>query len=911
MNKRILSVALLLLSATLRMYAQEPRIDSLAYARERMKAGVAVFNDGDKGYQKGRQCFLEALPYADSALTVMLCRYIGLSWYHQTADDMEVSDFDKAEKDLETSLEWYNRVGERSWAVASLTELSFLKDYKGDIDGALASLDEAENRLDSGMDEELADILKNRYRLFSKYGIVDRLPALSIKVDSLMSATSDNGARQMCLELQIDDAVKAGHTSEAISLCHDAVGLLETSSDSRERDTKMYAILNRLRPLCLATQQYSEAMDISRKMLAIREADSGSDVGMEYFHVAEVYQALRDTAKSLSYADSIMSNGGKPSVDPMMEGRHLQLVGMLHGRFGKWDEAVRFYEKADSAMAAVDSGRERLWLSSLKASALYNAKRLEASEAEYSKYYQGCREVYGDDADVTITALNYLANIQAYSGKIEEGSGNLLEVKRRMARKIAERLRFLPSETRESYLDNFLDVTFRMTAYGFKAGHTSDEFTENAWDALLLSKGLLLASERSAYEIIKSNGSSDDLALYGKVMNMQRSLAATESRFGSDSDAAKEVSRQLLLADSRLARQCAAYGDVGTFLGIDAEAVRSTLGDNDVIVDMADFKSDDGAHAYYAYIVRKETRHAELVRLCIESSQDSLSYGSEALSDGIVKTFMTSLSAKLQHGDNVFLIPSGSFHMIPVEGAPLADGQLFGEAYNVVRLSSARDVVSVKNEGNASRKRLSACLFGNLDYGDEFTPLTATASELGNIAKALRKKATVHEYVGPDGTVEAFLSLDGKSPDLLHIATHGFYYEPDGSGSKSSAYRSSMNMSGLVMSGGEKLTAADIAAMDLSGTSLVCLSACETGLGHVTPEGIYGLQRAFKKAGVRYLLVNVGEASDVASSLFMAEFYTALARNGYDMHDAFGKARQAVRRRYPDPYYWTGFLLLD
>lgn len=144
MNKRILSIALLLLSAMLWMSAQEQRVDSLAYARERMKAGVAVFNDADKGYLKGRQCFLEALPYADSALTVTLCRYIGLSWYHQTADDMEVSDFDKAEKDLETSLEWYNKAGERSWAVASLTELSFLKDYKGDIDRALASLDEAE-----------------------------------------------------------------------------------------------------------------------------------------------------------------------------------------------------------------------------------------------------------------------------------------------------------------------------------------------------------------------------------------------------------------------------------------------------------------------------------------------------------------------------------------------------------------------------------------------------------------------------------------------------------------------------------------------------------------------------------------------------------------------------------------------
>lgn len=89
------------------------------------------------------------------------------------------------------------------------------------------------------------------------------------------------------------------------------------------------------------------------------------------------------------------------------------------------------------------------------------------------------------------------------------------------------------------------------------------------------------------------------------------------------------------------------------------------------------------------------------------------------------------------------------------------------------------------------------------------------------------------------------------------------------------------------------------------------LSACETGLGHATPEGIYGLQRAFRKAGVRYLLVNVGEAGDVASSLFMTEFYKDLISDGNDIHSAFRTARAAVQKRYPDPYYWSGFLLLD
>lgn len=908
-------MAVILLAAMLGMSAQEARKDSLAFARERMEAGVKVFDDADQGYRKGRQCFLEALPYADSAMTVTLCRYIGLSWYYQADDDANVSDFDAAEKNIANSLEWFERAGERSWAISSLSYLSFLKDYKGDIEGALACLDEAEKKLDGEMDHELAGILRDRYNILNKYGMIDQIPALSIRVDSLMSATSDNGCRLMCMDLLIGTAIKAGHSSEAMSLGYDAVRLLNDSGEGiPERDAKMYTILYKLRQLCMAEKKYSEAMNISRKMLALTEKQKDADVGLEYFNVAEVYQALRDTVKTLSFIDSIMSNGGKPTVDPMKEARHLQLVGMLHGRFGLWDEAVRCYERADSVMVIVGSEKDRVLLNSLTASALFNANRLEESEAEYSKYYQGCRRIYGDNADMTIMALNYLANIQAYSGKVEEGSGNLLEVKERMAKKIAERLRFLPSGTRESYLDNFLDVTFRMTAYGFKAGHISDGFTDEAWDALLLSKGLLLASERSAYAIVKSKGTAEAKAQYGKVMNMQRSLASTESRHGADSDTAKEAARQLLLADAQLADLCAAYGDISDFLRIDASAVMASLEDNDVIVDMADFKSTDGnSHPYYAYMIRKGAPHAELIRLCERNPLDSLPNGPEVLSSDEVKDFATSLLSNLRPEDNIYLIPSGDFHMIPVEAMTLPDGRLFGETHDIVRLSSARDALKFKEGESLGRKRLTASLFGNLSYGveSEYSSLAATATELRDITKALKRKAVVNEYSGPDGTVEAFLSLDGKSSDIIHIATHGFYYEPKGNESKSGTYITAMNMSGLVMAGGEKLTATDIAAMDLSGTSLVCLSACETGLGHVTSEGIYGLQRAFKKAGVRHILVNVGEASDVASSLFMTEFYRALVRDANDIHSAFRTARAVVQKRYPDPYYWSGFLLLD
>mgnify|MGYP004565213631 FL=1 len=905
MNKRMLSVAAFFLFAAMSMSvrAQEPVKDSLDYANEMLKAGVNAFQTD---YMKGREFFNVALPFADSSLSVTICRYLGLSWYQEATDKMDVSGFAEAESALDSSLVWYRKAGEQAWAVSSLTLLSYLKEHRWDLDGALECLDTAYAKLQPGMDTETLDIIKNKYAIYAKYGMVDRITPMFVQVDSLMRATTDTMTKVECGVILADNALNAGHASQAETLYRESLRTLDNSG----HDNELYAVLGKLRHLSMSRKEFGDALDCSQRMLDILKAGGNQDLGLAYFNIAEVYEKSLDTARCLSYADSIMANGGVPMKDPILNARHLMLKGMLNGRLGRWNNAADIYASVDSAMAAVGQNalRERMNLVPLRAAALYQAGRLSESEALYSDYYEYCGKVYSEESDATTTALLNLANIRAYSGKIEEGSSDYMEVERRLTRKITERLRFLPSETRDHYLDDMLKVTFAMTAFGLKAKHTGDAFSDSAWEALLLSKGLLLSSEIDASDKIRRDGTSEDKALFYRLMGMQRNLAAMESRAGVDHAASAALCGDLLVADAKLAVQSSAYRETGEFLNIGASMIKNSLDNNDVIVDMADFKSDDGTHPYTAYIIRKGYGHAELVRLCenVEIGSDF----SETLSSPEVKTMIDRLSSYLNPGDDLYFVPSGHFHLIPIESFPMPDGRCFGDVYNVVRLSSARDLVAIKQNVKSAGKHLTASLFGNLDYGDAHSSLPATESELKDIARTL-KKHSVTEYSGSQGTRDAFLALDGKSTDVIHLATHGFYYEPEDGENKSSVYRKTMNMSGLVMSGGQRLTAAEIAAMDLSGTSLVCLSACETGLGHVTPEGIYGLQRAFKKAGVCHILVNVGEASDVASSLFMTEFYRALVRGGNDMHDAFRKARSAVRKRYPDPYYWAGFMLLD
>ena len=126
-----------------------------------------------------------------------------------------------------------------------------------------------------------------------------------------------------------------------------------------------------------------------------------------------------------------------------------------------------------------------------------------------------------------------------------------------------------------------------------------------------------------------------------------------------------------------------------------------------------------------------------------------------------------------------------------------------------------------------------------------------------------------------------------------------------------------MALSGLVMSGGSLssrrglLTAAEVARCDLSDTAIACLASCDSGQGEVTSEGIYGLQRAFKKAGARTVVMSLWKASDVATKCFMTNFYADLVNGSRDRHKAFLFARDEVRRQYPSPFYWAGFTMVD
>jgi CHAT domain-containing protein/tetratricopeptide (TPR) repeat protein len=194
----------------------------------------------------------------------------------------------------------------------------------------------------------------------------------------------------------------------------------------------------------------------------------------------------------------------------------------------------------------------------------------------------------------------------------------------------------------------------------------------------------------------------------------------------------------------------------------------------------------------------------------------------------------------------------------------------------------------------------------------KFSDLPGTAEEVSIIASALKKQNMhVTSYLGQDALEENVKAL--RSPEILHIATHGFFVG-DTTSSVSPMIRSGIILAGVRNPENKSrddgiLTAYEATNLDLAGTDLVALSACQTGLGEVrNGEGVYGLQRSIIVAGAKNLLMSLWKVDDEATAKLMESFYQLRAEKSNV--EAFREAQIKLREIYPEPFYWGAFIML-
>jgi CHAT domain-containing protein len=189
-----------------------------------------------------------------------------------------------------------------------------------------------------------------------------------------------------------------------------------------------------------------------------------------------------------------------------------------------------------------------------------------------------------------------------------------------------------------------------------------------------------------------------------------------------------------------------------------------------------------------------------------------------------------------------------------------------------------------------------------------FTPLAATAEE-GRAIKALFPEAAL--FTGSQARKATLQRVD--APRMLHIASHGFFVK-DAVDGGNPLLRAGLALAGANLPHGADesgiLTALEAASLNLWGTELVTLSACDTGIGEVrNGEGVYGLRRAFVLAGAESLVMSLWPVSDAIARETMVAYYTGL-RAGLGRGDALRQSKLAMLKRdgRRHPFYWASFI---
>ena len=321
------------------------------------------------------------------------------------------------------------------------------------------------------------------------------------------------------------------------------------------------------------------------------------------------------------------------------------------------------------------------------------------------------------------------------------------------------------------------------------------------------------------------------------------------------------------------------------------------------------------------------------------------------------------MEQKLQGVKTVFYSPTGFLNDLAFAAIKCADDRYLSDHYELHQMLSTGDLLSLREKPDKMPMK-AASLYGAVFYSPEherlagsisqgvahrglahdgrgaimdedevFGYLSFTEQEIDNVNQILNKyQIATNVLSGFKPTEESLHDLSTNSPQILHLSTHGFFVKntPQIIDNKflarfPSTRFSSMQRSGLAFVDANNtwngatdkpeeadgiLTANEVALLDLSKTRLAVLSACRTAVGEYSLEGVYGMHRGFKQAGVKSILATLWNVNDKSTARLMELFYGQWL-SGTPMQQSLNEAIRELRKEYPSPFYWAPFVLMD
>lgn len=576
----------------------------------------------------------------------------------------------------------------------------------------------------------------------------------------------------------------------------------------------------------------------------------------------------------------------------------------------------------------------------LTVSCYYQGKRQETMQAA-DQCVETASEYYGLQHGQTLEAIDLRSNCEGFFNMKDEALRDRQQIFQRIRENVEQNFVYLTESERAAYWEKYQPKTNLMFTFAHALGDWQSGFTDELFNQQLLAKGLLLTTENALQQAIDKDSELKTAyqnihRLRLKAMDPQTSLREAEAFIGE----ADRLERSLGASANSLYQ----YMD---FLKVGVSDVKAKMKPNDVAIEFVDYRIGKDSTMYAALILSPRWEHVRFLPLMEEKEVS-------AHSDNLNSLLWEPIFKVIPEADNVYFSPTRLLYQIPIESQLLIDNELNGKNRKTYRVSSTR-WLAIETEKIQSR---DAVVYGGLAYDmsvkemkendrnyplsrnsdaekdrtrwvvDEIKPLPGTKTEAENIAKAIngqsRNDFHAELLTGNKGTEASFKFLDGKRKRAIHIATHGFYHEDIGQSALDPLSRS-----GLYFAGADNrvlgetlppdledgiLTANEVASLDFRGLDLVVLSACETGQGKITSDGVFGLQRGFKKAGANSIIMSLWKVDDAATSLLMTEFYKKWME-GTSKRDALEYAKLMVRsyteKGWDDSKYWAAFILLD
>jgi CHAT domain-containing protein/Flp pilus assembly protein TadD len=625
--------------------------------------------------------------------------------------------------------------------------------------------------------------------------------------------------------------------------------------------------------------------------------------------------------------------------------------------------------------------------------AFYRKSQTQFKKAEmlYQQAIQLRKTLLGDKHPLYADSQTDLGLLYSEMGQYTQAEPLLISGSQIFLQNITNTFSLLSEKEKSNYLTNNISTLDINTSFIYNYPMANPAVIRNSLNLLLGFKSLALADTRLMLESVRNSKDTVIKRIFDKWL-VQKNLLASQYSLATDKriPGIQKIEEETEVLEKELSGYSAAFRNQRSALHISMSAIQQKLAQDEAAIEFVRFKFYNkkltDSILYAAYVFGKNDLVPHFVPLCEEKQLARFFTKTKNAPVNIKSVYDSDISGKDDHktgtGDSLYSLvfkpllpflkgirkinysPAGLLYRIAFHALPAGDSLLLIDKFELNQYISTRQLALEREIPVATNK--SILLFGDVAFSmdsismakqksggeknsafyssiatrgesrNAWNNLPGTAGEIKDI-QALFEQHHVRSlsFTQQKATEEQFKLQSGKSPSIIHLATHGFFLPNPERKIKEGFVSEGQNAlqlagdpmlrSGIVLAGVNRawngqtpiegcedgiVTAYEISQLDLRNTDLVVLSACETALGDIKgTEGVFGLQRAFKLAGVKNMILSLWKVPDVETTELMKGFYTYYLQ-GRTAREALGKARQDMRKKYK-PYYWAAFVLVE